>query len=79
MCLPRQGKRALYGAVFSLSIGLAGCSQPQQTVQAVTPADVLCMFVPDPPDAELPNADRDESMQQLALANRCSSALRRRR
>ncbi|APO97507.1 hypothetical protein [Xanthomonas vesicatoria] len=65
--------------MFSLSIGLAGCAQPQQGAQAVTPGEALCMFIPNPPDEELPSAGRDESMQQLTLATRCSAVLRRHR
>ncbi|MBB3803074.1 hypothetical protein FHR53_000058 [Xanthomonas arboricola] len=77
MCLPRPSPRTLYGAVFSLSLGLTACSPPPHNAQAVTPAEALCLFVPHPPDDELPSDRRDESMQQLALASRCGSALTR--
>ncbi|UXM99626.1 hypothetical protein N8D55_18215 [Xanthomonas hortorum pv. pelargonii] len=64
---------------FSLSVGLAACSQPPATSNAVTPAEALCALLPNTPDADLPTDRRDESMQQLDLATRCNSALRRHR
>ncbi|APP79592.1 hypothetical protein CFBP8129_34960 [Xanthomonas hortorum pv. gardneri] len=83
MCLPQPPSRrrvnTLCSAVFSLSVGLAACSQPPATSNAVTPAEALCALLPNTPDDDLPTDRRDESMQQLDLATRCNSALRRHR
>ncbi|WP_164739958.1 hypothetical protein [Xanthomonas sp. BRIP62411] len=65
--------------MFSLSIGLAACSPQPPASTAVTPAEVFCRLLPGRSDDDLPNDRRDESMQQLDLATRCSRALRRQR
>ncbi|WP_193725855.1 hypothetical protein [Xanthomonas arboricola] len=81
MCLPPPRSRppasTLRNAVFSLSIGLAGCSPQPPVSNAVTPADVVCTLLPGRPDDDLPSDRRDESMQQLDLATRCRRTLRR--
>ncbi|QBG89317.1 hypothetical protein EYC54_18635 [Xanthomonas oryzae] len=84
MCLPRRHSpprpRALRSAALSLSIGLVACSQhPQFPSQAATPAQALCAMVAEPPQDEPPTDLRADGMQQLSLASRCASALRRHR
>ncbi|OAX86841.1 hypothetical protein A7D16_18040 [Xanthomonas nasturtii] len=84
MCLPRRHspprRRALRSAVLSLSIGLVACSQqPPFPSQTATPAEALCAMVAEPPLDEPPTDLRADGMQQLSLASRCASALRRHR
>ncbi|MCC4588229.1 hypothetical protein LL962_14140 [Xanthomonas sp. NCPPB 1067] len=70
----RPDRQTLYGTVFSLSIGLMACSSPQHGAQAITPAEALCRFAPTPQDEQPQTDRRDESMQQLTLANGCGAA-----
>ncbi|QBA12202.1 hypothetical protein BRN45_16380 [Xanthomonas oryzae pv. oryzae] len=52
---------------------------PKFPSQAATPAQALCAMVAEPPQDKPPTDLRADGMQQLSLASRCASALRRHR
>lgn len=75
----RHAPRAAQRRTFAVHRPGRVLAAPKFPSQAATPAQALCAMVAEPPQDKPPTDLRADGMQQLSLASRCASALRRHR